>query len=548
MTQKELTPELIEQWEREPNAHQKLLFLTEMTQSFPNGTFPLIDIDHKKLFLSHLFDTWALASEQIRLQQLHFLRIILRDKNTVDLDSYISILTLLSRVAKLSADDFEECRSEPIEIVLESEKCLINLLFNSAKARNFFCTQKKPFDRLMSRIRSVIAVFDGSNSLFVGFDYLSEWSFVQVEELLLYDLKIAFITTALVQQLRNECVNDTNKTMVFLSVIICSLDKMSPPMATKCVNEALNTLFNIYHDSKVFELETAKKCADECARIVKSAHLDLETKQNAVNLLSVLSSALPSLCPKVDIKGAHEGFAAKDGYDMSFLNSLLSVFEQQIDNYEKKQIIAEFLGTHLTVLCHLCSEHKTARRFCREKVLPPLKEDDVRRRPGEGDSFRNKMVRLMDGSSRCSEMAAEFLFVLCKRSVGRLMKYCGFGHSAGLLANYGFLGQAMVAQRRPSDSEDSETDEYKRVEEKVDPVTGFIPPPEQLEEWRRQIDSMSEEQKEYEMMKLVDCMDKMMEQGMIKPGVIGEDGKLRQAKHVAELIKDVKEGEESEED
>uniref|UniRef100_A0A183C8C7 Small terminase subunit n=1 Tax=Globodera pallida TaxID=36090 RepID=A0A183C8C7_GLOPA len=55
-------------------------------------------------------------------------------------------------------------------------------------------------------------------------------------------------------------------------------------------------------------------------------------------------------------------------------------------------------------------------------------------------------------------------------------------------------------------------------------------------------------QREYEMMKLVDCMDKLMEHGVIKPGVVGEDGELRQAKHVAELIKDVKTENESDDD
>lgn len=46
-----------------------------------------------------------------------------------------------------------------------------------------------------------------------------------------------------------------------------------------------------------------------------------------------------------------------------------------------------------------------------------------------------------------------------------MIKYCGFGHSAGLLANYGFLGTATVTKKSASDSEDSETEDYKKVEE-----------------------------------------------------------------------------------
>lgn len=85
----------------------------------------------------------------------------------------------------------------------------------------------------------------------------------------------------------------------------------------------------------------------------------------------------------------------------------------------------------------------------------------------------------------------------------------------------------------------------RQVNFRINPVTGYIPPPGQMEELRRQLESMSEEQKEYEMMKLVDCMDKLMDQGLIAPGTIGDDGRPRQVKHVAELIKDVK-GEDTE--
>lgn len=75
-------------------------------------------------------------------------------------------------------------------------------------------------------------------------------------------------------------------------------------------------------------------------------------------------------------------------------------------------------------------------------------------------------------------------------------------------------------------------------------MTGHIPPAGQLEELQKQLDEMSEEQKEYEMMKLVNAMDKLMDKGLIAPGTIGEDGRPRQVKHIAELIKDTKEEEE----
>ena len=46
-----------------------------------------------------------------------------------------------------------------------------------------------------------------------------------------------------------------------------------------------------------------------------------------------------------------------------------------------------------------------------------------------------------------------------------MIKYTGFGHSAGLLANSGLLGQ-INAPRSDENSEDSETEEYAAVESK----------------------------------------------------------------------------------
>lgn len=61
---------------------------------------------------------------------------------------------------------------------------------------------------------------------------------------------------------------------------------------------------------------------------------------------------------------------------------------------------------------------------------------------------------------------------------------------------------------------------------------------------------MSEEQKEYEAVRLANAMSKLMDEGVFAPGTIGEDGRPRAVSHVAELIKDhqVKEEEESDED
>ena len=126
--------------------------------------------------------------------------------------------------------------------------------------------------------------------------------------------------------------------------------------------------------------------------------------------------------------------------------------------------------------------------------------------------------------------------------MNRLIKYTGFGHSAGLLANYGFLG-SINDPRRESDSEDSETESYKQVEDKINPVTGYIQPVID-----NPLDHMTEEQKEYEAIQLANAMNKLLSEGVIQPASIGQDGKPTVVSHVNELIKNIPSEEEGSSD
>ncbi len=49
------------------------------------------------------------------------------------------------------------------------------------------------------------------------------------------------------------------------------------------------------------------------------------------------------------------------------------------------------------------------------KVLPPLGKEAMKP-PEEGDSLRNKLVKLMTSVTDVKDVAAEFLYVLCKRN------------------------------------------------------------------------------------------------------------------------------------
>lgn len=63
------------------------------------------------------------------------------------------------------------------------------------------------------------------------------------------------------------------------------------------------------------------------------------------------------------------------------------------------------------------------------------------------------------------EAVAEFLFVLCKESVARLIKYTGYGNAAGLLANRGLMLGGRGAGSYSSESEESDTEEYLKYKD-----------------------------------------------------------------------------------
>ncbi|KAI4463714.1 synembryn [Holotrichia oblita] len=164
------------------------------------------------------------------------------------------------------------------------------------------------------------------------------------------------------------------------------------------------------------------------------------------------------------------------------------------------------------------------------QVLPPLR--DIHTRPEQGDTIRNCLCRLLTSPiTQVRDLAADFIFVLCKENVGRMIKYTGYGNAAGMFATRGLLnGENGETQNYSSASEDSETEEYNEYKHGINPVTGCYQEPKPSP-----TANMTEEQKEYEAMKLVELMDNLTRKGIVKPCRIGPDGKPEPIEHVLQL-------------
>ncbi|XP_023247467.1 synembryn-like [Copidosoma floridanum] len=111
-----------------------------------------------------------------------------------------------------------------------------------------------------------------------------------------------------------------------------------------------------------------------------------------------------------------------------------------------------------------------------------------------------------------------------------MIKYTGYGNAAGMFATKGLMGPEHAKIDYSSESEDSQTEEYEKVKHQVNPVTGCYESPK-----KNPLDGMTEEQKEYEAIKLVHLVDQLQRDGVIQPCRIGEDGKPKPIEHVLEL-------------
>jgi len=156
--------------------------------------------------------------------------------------------------------------------------------------------------------------------------------------------------------------------------------------------------------------------------------------------------------------------------------------------------------------------------------------------PTEGQKLRNKLTRMMTNpNSELKTLSAKLLFVLCKESVDRLIKYTGYGNSAGLLYDFGLLGPQHNTNKEQysSDSDESDTESYKKIRDQygIDPVTGRA-------NSKRREDPMkdwTDERKIVEAEKLANTLDRAINHGIIKPMILDSSGNPVPAESVLQL-------------
>ncbi|EDL17960.1 synembryn-A [Mus musculus] len=448
-------------------------------------------------------------SPKHRVTWLQTIRILSRDRSCLDSFASRQSLHALACYADITVSEEPIPQSPDMDVLLESLKCLCNLVLSSPTAQ-MLAAEARLVVRLAERV-----------GLYRKRSYPHEVQF--------FDLRLLFLLTALRTDVRQQLFQELHGVRLLTDALELTLGvapKENPPVMlpaqeTERAMEILKVLFNITFDSVKREVDEEDAALyrylgtllRHCVMVEAAGDRTEEFHGHTVNLLG----NLPLKCLDVLLAlELHEGSLEFMGVNMDVISALLAFLEKRLHQTHR---LKECVAPVLNVLTECARMHRPARKFLKAQVLPPLR--DVRTRPEVGDLLRNKLVRLMTHlDTDVKRVAAEFLFVLCSESVPRFIKYTGYGNAAGLLAARG-----LMAGGRPegqySEDEDTDTEEYREAKASINPVTGRVEekPPNPME-------GMTEEQKEHEAMKLVNMFDKLSRHRVIQPMGMSPRGHL----------------------
>lgn len=461
---------------------------------------------------------------------LNSVRILTRDEESIHTNQIVEDFNCLLKLADLTP--LKQMVSTPqdpnsTETVMEALKCLCNIVFLSTTCRQI-CLKNGAIDGILKRVINA-TIFP--------------------PEIEFYDMKLLFLITALEPSARTKVQIDLNGLTYmteWLDMKIKSNDTSDKQQDVIC--EILKVMFNITAnaDKSPNESEIQNRHLTSVIRQLLLLYGSMETDKerniitNCINLLTnFATSCLSHLMEKYEIFATTEPMGDEaaalinyefEGKDMRVLDIFLTYLKMILGDEENMSTISELVPPVLTVLIKCVRCHPTMRHYIRQIVLPPLK--DVSKRPEVGSEIRNHLCRFLTmPEAIMRDLSSELLFVCCKENVGRMIKYTGYGNAAGLFANRGVLDCREIEHTEySSDSEDSDTEEYKEMQHGINPVLGCFEAPR-----KDPTAGMSEEQKEYEAMELVNLMDKLHRTGLVQPCKIGEDGKPQPVEHILQL-------------
>lgn len=309
-------------------------------------------------------------------------------------------------------------------------------------------------------------------------------------------MKLLFLITALNSNVRTK-VRDDHHGLIYLVETLDLFMKNSInneffDAEVDLINEVLKVIFNltVRSDTTIPTEEEEESQFQRLSIVIHDLLLFktltkeklIDLRSNIVNLLT----SVPTACftelttPAVTNLESNKKNSSKifENYNMNVIDVLIDFLRNRLEMYDEQRISQyDMLLPVLTVFLKLVKCSSLLRRYIRSVILPPLR--DVSKRPEEGTKLRNYLCKLLTSSAlQTTDLAGEFLFIMCKENVGRMIKYTGYGNAAGLFAKRGLLGgNGRSSLDYSSDSEDSDTEEYKQIQRDINPVLGCYEPP-----------------------------------------------------------------------
>jgi len=470
----------------------------------------------------------------LQLEALNCARILSRDKTGLNETISQDMISTLLKLAGIDGENNAKYQDDKIN--LESLKVLSNLLHQSAVVQTY-CTTNGFLSKILTKINTDSGKESSQSKMF--------------------DFRLLFLFTALCPEQRDiaKYNHDGLKTLRdALNDILDNKSEMEEPSLNEedclVICEILKVVFNLTVDSKPDETKDITLVSATLNRLLRINIPDFDSKlkvvNNCINVVTNMEGkveAFKALVTPSDILLPAEPDVLYEGVVVNTIQSFLDFLTHKIDNTRPGSTLKEDITPCLSVLWNIARSLRLVRKYLKFVILPPLTATDLKEKPEDGNTLKAKLVSLLTNTNGdISTMVAELLFVLCKENVGRLIKHTGYGNAAGLLARRGLMAGGRGAGDF-SEDEESDTEEYLRERHKVNPVIGCVEEPVVSP-----LEGMSEEQKEYEAMKLVNLMDQMTRTGLISPCRVGEDGRPEAVEHVLQLIEGQKEKEEEDSD
>merc|ERR1719334_1248393 len=349
----------------------------------------------------------------------------------------------------------------------------------------------------------------------------------------------SILVTTLMQLLTILVLASKSGIVILKSLLIVVATSLSEPRSS-CFESTVRLKITL-SISEQEALGSLRDVATTINRLLRITIPDFEARtkivNNCINVVTNMEAnqeALRELVKETDIQlPAEPDIMAEEGMIVNTAQSFVDFLEQKMSHTDANSTLKEDITPVLAVLYNFARTLRPVRKYLKSTILPPLQKRDIKVRPDEGNSLKSRLVSLLTNTTGdISTMVAELLFILCKENVGKLVKHTGYGNAAGLLARRGLMagGRRGGGQQDYSEDEESDTEEYRAERHKVNPVTGC-----EEKVVASPFEGMSEEQKEYEAMKLVNTLDKMTRSGVIQPCRVGEDGRPEAVESVLQL-------------